>query len=96
MVSSEQAKAIDAIVYQYPDACWIVALHHHLVEYPKPVKKLSDRIGTALINGSWLMRHLGRLSAILGRRSPAAGQAGEFEPLRTADRFVVTLGTSKP
>jgi hypothetical protein len=25
------------------------------------VKKLSERIGTALINGSWLMRHLGRL-----------------------------------
>jgi 3',5'-cyclic AMP phosphodiesterase CpdA len=62
MVSSEQAKAIDAIVDQYSDACWIVALHHHLVEYPKPVKKLSERIGTALINGSWFMRHLGRLS----------------------------------
>jgi hypothetical protein len=26
------------------------------------VKKLSERIGTALINGSWLMRHLGRLN----------------------------------
>jgi 3',5'-cyclic AMP phosphodiesterase CpdA len=62
MVSSEQAKAIDAIVYQHPDACRIVALHHHLVECPKPVKKLSERIGTALINGSWFMRHLGRLS----------------------------------
>ena len=62
MVSSEQAKAIDGIVDQYPDASWIVALHHHLVEYPKPVKKLSERIGTALINGSWFMRHLGRLS----------------------------------
>ena len=61
MVSSEQAKAIDAIADQYPHAYWIVALHHHLVEYPKPVKKLSERIGTALINGSWLMRHLGRL-----------------------------------
>ena len=34
MVSSEQAKAIDAIVYQHPDACRIVALHHHLVECP--------------------------------------------------------------
>jgi predicted phosphodiesterase len=61
MVSSEQAKAIDAIADQYPHAYWIVALHHHPVEYPKPVKKLSERIGTALINGSWLMRHLGRL-----------------------------------
>jgi 3',5'-cyclic AMP phosphodiesterase CpdA len=61
MVSSEQTKAIDAIADQYPHAYWIVALHHHLVEYPKAVKKLSERIGTALINGSWLMRHLGRL-----------------------------------
>jgi hypothetical protein len=61
MVPSEQTKAVEAIVDQYPRACWIVALHHHLVEYPKPVKNLSERIGTALINGSWFMRHLGRL-----------------------------------
>ena len=62
MVSSEQAKAVEAIADQYPRAYWIVALHHHLVEYPKPAKKLSERIGTALINGSWFMRHLGRLN----------------------------------
>ena len=61
IVSAEQAKAIDAVVDEYPNACWIVALHHHLVEYPRPVKQLSERIGTALINGSWFMRHLGRL-----------------------------------
>ena len=53
MVSAEQAKAIDAVADRYPRACWIVALHHHLVEYPKPAKALSERIGTALINGSW-------------------------------------------
>jgi 3',5'-cyclic AMP phosphodiesterase CpdA len=62
MVSAEQAKAIDAIAGLYPRACWIVALHHHLVEYPKPAKALSERIGTALINGSWFTRHLGRLA----------------------------------
>ena len=62
MVSSEQANAVGAIADQYPRAFWIVALHHHLVEYPKPAKKLSERIGTALINGSWFMRHLGRLN----------------------------------
>ena len=48
MVPSEQTKAIEAIADQYPRAYWIVALHHHLVEYPKPVKNLSERIGTAL------------------------------------------------
>ena len=37
---------------------WIVALHHHLVEYPRPVAAFSERIGTALINGSWFVRGL--------------------------------------
>ena len=39
-------------------ARWIVALHHHLVEYPKPAKALSERIGTALINGTGFVRQL--------------------------------------
>ena len=43
---------------QYPRACWIVALHHHVIEYPQPAKELSERIGTALINGSWFIRRL--------------------------------------
>jgi 3',5'-cyclic AMP phosphodiesterase CpdA len=58
MVSVAQARALDTIVRQYPEAYWIVALHHHVVEYPKPAKALSERIGTALINGSWLVRRL--------------------------------------
>jgi hypothetical protein len=62
MVSFAQAKAIDIAAKQYPRACWIVALHHHVVEYPKPAKALSERIGTALINGSWFVRRLQRLS----------------------------------
>jgi hypothetical protein len=41
-----------------------VALHHHLVEYPKLGSALSERIGTALINGSWFLRQL----QPLGRR----------------------------
>jgi hypothetical protein len=61
MVSFAQAKAIDIAAKQYPRACWIVALHHHVVEYPKPAKALSERIGTALINGSWFVRRLQRL-----------------------------------
>jgi len=62
MVSFAQAKAIDIAAEQYPRACWIVALHHHVVEYPKPAKALSERIGTALINGSWFVRRLQRLA----------------------------------
>jgi hypothetical protein len=38
-----------------------VALHHHLMEYPRPAKAFSERIGTALINGSWFVRQLQHL-----------------------------------
>jgi hypothetical protein len=46
----------------YPQAHWIIALHHHLIEYPMPVAALSERIGTALVNGSWFVRKLGPLA----------------------------------
>jgi hypothetical protein len=49
-------------VRQFPKAQWIVALHHHLVEYPTRAIALSERIGTALINGSWFVRQVQRLS----------------------------------
>jgi hypothetical protein len=62
MMSITQARGIDIAVAQFPRACWIVALHHHVVEYPKPAKALSERIGTALINGSWFVRRLHRLA----------------------------------
>ncbi len=32
----------------------------HVVKYLKPAKALSERIGTALINGSWFVRRLQR------------------------------------
>ena len=58
VVSSEQVRALNAVAAQFPRARWIVALHHHLVEYPRPEPALSLRIGTALINGTWLVRQL--------------------------------------
>jgi hypothetical protein len=58
LVSTDQAKCISKLVEQFPRAHWIVALHHHLVEYPAPAKAFSERIGTALVNGSWLSRQL--------------------------------------
>ena len=63
LVSAEQARGLSAAVGQYPRACWIVALHHHVIEYPKPAKALSERIGTALINGSWFIRRLQHLAS---------------------------------
>jgi hypothetical protein len=40
----------------------VIALHHHVVEYPWGAKALSERIGTALINGSWFVRGLKSLA----------------------------------
>ncbi len=62
LVNTEQAKAIDIATAIYPRSYWIVALHHHVIEYPKRAKAFSERIGTALINGSWFIRGLKRLS----------------------------------
>jgi predicted MPP superfamily phosphohydrolase len=62
MVSAEQMHGVEVAAAEYPDACWIVALHHHVVEYPWAAKALSERIGTALINGNWFVRSLKPLS----------------------------------
>ena len=64
LVSVEQTHRLEAAMRHYPAARWIVALHHHVVEYPMPVKAFSERIGTALINGSWFVR---TLEALAGR-----------------------------
>jgi calcineurin-like phosphoesterase family protein len=58
LVSLEQVRRLEAAMAYFPKACWIVALHHHVVEYPMPTTKFSERIGTALINGSWFVRRL--------------------------------------
>lgn len=60
LMSSEQSRAMHSVVRQFPKAQWIVALHHHLVEYPTRALALSERIGTALINGSWFVRQVQR------------------------------------
>jgi hypothetical protein len=64
MISVEQVRGIEIAAAQYPRAGWIVALHHHVIEYPKVAKVLSERIGTALVNGNWFVR---RLQALGGR-----------------------------
>jgi hypothetical protein len=72
MVSTEQVRGFEIACKQYPRACWLVALHHHVVEYPRPAKALSERIGTALINGNWFVRKLqplaGRAVVMHGHR----------------------------
>jgi 3',5'-cyclic AMP phosphodiesterase CpdA len=62
MISVEQVRGIEIAAAQYPRACWIIALHHHVIEYPKAAKVLSERVGTALVNGNWLVRRLQKLA----------------------------------
>ncbi len=63
MISVEQVRGIEIAAAQYPRACWIIALHHHVIEYPKVAKVLSERIGTALVNGNWFVRRLQTLGS---------------------------------
>jgi hypothetical protein len=63
LVSVAQAHRLAAVLANFPKARWIVALHHHLVEYPMPVATFSERVGTALVNGSWFVRKLRPFSA---------------------------------
>lgn len=58
MITAEQDRGIKIIIRQYPQACWVIGLHHHLVEYPRAGHALADRIGTVLINGNWFVRRL--------------------------------------
>lgn len=62
LVTREQITAVERITAHFPKANWIVALHHHVVEYPKPAKALSERIGTALVNGTWFVRKMQQLA----------------------------------
>jgi hypothetical protein len=58
LVSVEQTHRLVAAIKASPKARWVVALHHHLLEYPMPVSAFSERVGTALVNGSWFVRKL--------------------------------------
>lgn len=58
LVSAEQVAAFERVAKEFPKAGWLVLLHHHAIEYPRAVKALSERIGTALINGNWFLRRL--------------------------------------
>jgi len=98
LVSAEQAQAFRVAMRCYPRACWIVALHHHVVEYPQPAKALSERIGTALINGSWFIRrlqHLGNRAVIMHghRHVDWIGQCGGLPIISAPSPVMATRDT---
>jgi predicted MPP superfamily phosphohydrolase len=96
LVSAEQARAFRIATTQYPRACWIVALHHHVVEYPRPAKQLSERIGTALINGSWFIRRLQRVAdrAVIMHGHRHVDWIGECGGLRIVSAPSPVMGAS--
>ena len=55
---AEQVEGIEIATSQFPQARWVIALHHHLVEYPRAGHGLAERVGTALINGNGVVRRL--------------------------------------
>jgi hypothetical protein len=58
MITAEQMHRLALAIDKFPRAFWIIGLHHHLMEYPMPVSAFSERVGTALINGTWFVRKL--------------------------------------
>jgi hypothetical protein len=93
MVSADQFSAVAAAFAQYPRACWIVCIHHHVIEYPRAGVALSERIGTALINGQWFVRRLqpfaDRIVVMHGHRHfDWFGQCGAF-PILSAPSAVM-------
>jgi len=72
MMCVAESRRLAAVLGAYPQASWIIALHHHLVEYPMPGVAFAERLGTALVNGSWFLRKLapfaGRTVVMHGHR----------------------------
>jgi len=72
LVTAAEARGLATLGRTWPQARWLVALHHHVVEYPRPAPTLHARIGTVLINGSWFLRQLrplaGRIVVAHGHR----------------------------
>jgi 3',5'-cyclic AMP phosphodiesterase CpdA len=94
MVSADQFAGIAAAFSQFPNAGWVVCLHHHVIEYPRAASALSERIGTALINGHWFVRRLqpfaDRIVVMHGHRHVDwFGECGSF-PILSAPSTVMS------
>ena len=81
ILAAEELHAAERAMAEWPQARWLVCLHHHLVEYPRAGVKLADRIATALTNGQWVLSRLrrqrDRLAVLHGHRhTDWTGQAG--------------------
>jgi hypothetical protein len=55
-INAEQCRALKTILCSAPAAAWIIAVHHHLVEYPIRGLGLQERAGVVLVNASDVLR----------------------------------------
>lgn len=99
LVPFEDARALLSVIRAHPRARWIIALHHHLVEYPMPAEQFSERIGTALINGNWLVRelmaHAKRVVVMHGHRHiDWIGACGDLRVISAPSPVMPTKGGS--
>src|SRR5262249_27070172 len=59
-INREQLRALNSILRSTPAAVWIIAVHHHLVEYPIRGLGLEERAGVVLVNASDVLRVIAR------------------------------------
>ena len=59
-INREQLRALTSILRSDPAAAWIVAVHHHLVEYPIRGLGVQERAGVVLVNASDVLRVIAR------------------------------------
>ena len=59
-INGEQCRALKAVLRSAPTAAWIIAVHHHLVEYPFRGPGLQERAGVVLVNASDVLRLIAR------------------------------------
>jgi len=60
LVSRDQLRALNSVLQSTPAAMWIVAVHHHLVEYPIRGLGLKERVGVVLVNAPDVLRVIAR------------------------------------
>lgn len=59
VIGRSQLRALRSVLRSSRDRAWMIALHHHVVEYPIPSIGLKERIGLALANAPDVLSAIG-------------------------------------
>jgi len=59
-INPEQLRALNSILRSTPATAWIIAVHHHLEEYPIRGLGLQERAGVVLVNASDVLHVIAR------------------------------------